>query len=75
MGNYRNFDNFPGIYSQWAKPKGKHYRFCIWIYVTRGATYEASANDEISIIATAFMTSEPKYGVNIGNIYNRPYIR
>ena len=23
------------------------------------------ANDEISIIATAFMTNEPKYGVNI----------
>ena len=27
------------------------------------------ANDEISTIATAFMTDEPKYGVNIGNIY------
>ena len=26
------------------------------------------ANDEISTIATAFMTNEPKYGVNIGNI-------
>ena len=27
------------------------------------------ANDEILTIATAFMTNEPKYGVNIGNIY------
>ena len=27
------------------------------------------ANDEISTIATAFMTNEPKYRVNIGNIY------
>ena len=27
------------------------------------------ANDEISTFATAFMTNEPKYGVNIGNIY------
>ena len=26
------------------------------------------ANDEISTIATAFMTNESKYGVNIGNI-------
>ena len=25
--------------------------------------------DEISTIATAFMTNEPKYRVNIGNIY------
>ena len=25
-------------------------------------------NDEISTIATAFMTNEPKYGVNSGNI-------
>ena len=27
------------------------------------------ANDEISTIATAFMANEPKYRVNIGNIY------
>ena len=27
------------------------------------------ANDKISTIATAFMTNEPKYRVNIGNIY------
>ena len=27
------------------------------------------ANDEISTIATAFMTNEPNYRVNIGNIY------
>ena len=27
------------------------------------------ANDEILTIATAFMTNEPKYRVNIGNIY------
>ena len=27
------------------------------------------ANDEISTIATAFMTNEPKIWVNIGNIY------
>ena len=27
------------------------------------------ANDKISTIATALMTNEPKYGVNIGNIY------
>ena len=26
-------------------------------------------NDEISAIATAFMTNGPKYRVNIGNIY------
>ena len=26
-------------------------------------------NDEISAIATAFMTNGPRYSVNIGNIY------
>ena len=73
------------------------------MYVTHAATYEASENDEISIIAigfntnelnymnnlnvtiyrhhmkyanneiltiaTAFMANEPKYRVNVGNIY------
>ena len=27
------------------------------------------ANNEISTIATAFMANEPKYRVNVGNIY------
>ena len=33
------------------------------------------ANDEISTFATAFMTNEQKYGVNIGNINVWTYIR
>ena len=39
--------------------------FCIGIYVTHDATYEASENDEISIIATGFNTNELNYMNNL----------
>ena len=39
--------------------------FCIWIYVPYDATYEASENDEISIIAIGFNTNEPNYVNNL----------
>ena len=38
------------------------------MYVTHDATYEAGENDEILTSATAFITNEPKYGGNSGNI-------
>ena len=43
--------------NQWWNSIG----FCIWIYITHDATYEASENDEISIIAIGFNTNEPNY--------------
>ena len=41
------------------------------MYITHDATYEASENDEISIIAIGFNTNEPKYMNNLNVTIHR----
>ena len=45
------------------------------MYVTHDATYEASENDEISIIATGFNTNELNYMNNFNVTIHRPNIK
>ena len=64
-GHHRNFDNFPSFYSNEPNQWWGSIGFCIRIYVPYDVTYEASENDEISIIAIGFNTNVPNYMNNL----------